>query len=186
MNTMGTVQSNVGENLFEMKDVLTKCLDSFGNTLNPNCIAILGPSDSNKTKVIKDFEKNHPEKYGHNGLVRPVLVVNTPPKASLKTLASEILKSLGYLHYINCTKSQMTEKIIEHLVQQQVRLLIINKMQNLKFHDPLDLGCDAADWLNGLIARSNVPTAIFCLEQTMHMFRMNIQLSRRFKEIFIM
>lgn len=165
---------------------LRKCYNSFGNSVNTRCISILGPSGSGKSTVIDEFARLYPDIETDSGVIRHVLVVETPTIPTLKAMASAVLKALDDPLYSRGTEIQMSDRIIVLLKAQEVRLIIFDEMQNLIDRDSLKLNSKTADWLKGLINKARVPTVIAGLEQTEQLFSGNEQLRRRFRNPFKM
>ena len=161
-------------------------IESSGKTVKPRCIVIVGPSGSGKSTVIAEFAKKFPVTESESGLTRPVLVVETPSNPNVKAMASAVLAALDDPLYFRGTEVQMTFRIKQLLEKQGVRLLVIDEMQNLIDRDSMNLNYKTADWLKGVINRTQIPIAIVGLEQAEQLFLANEQLRRRFREPYKM
>lgn len=159
------------------------CFDSFNQATDPRCTPILGPSGCGKSTMIADFVQS--QCFGESSKEKPIIVIETPSNPTVKTLASEILKTIGDPLYFKGTEVQMTDRIIKYLINLKTRLIVFDELQNLIDRESDKLCFKAADWLKRLINMAKIPTAIVGLERTEELFLVNEQLRRRFTESFI-
>lgn len=170
----------------EAKNELRRCIDSFGKP-NLRCIPILGPSGTGKSTVIEEFAKEYEKIETENGVIRPVLLIETPSRPTVKTMASSVLKGLEDPLYFKGTEVQMTDRIITQFKEQKVRLLIFDEIHQIVDRESDKLNHIAAEWLKGLLndKEYKVPIAIVGIERAEKLFS-NEQLRRRFKNVVSM
>lgn len=166
----------------EAKQQLKLSYDSYGYEFEPRCVPILGPSGTGKSTIIREFVASID--IPNDGQSRPVVVVETPSNPTVKSMASEVLKSIGDPMYYRGTEVQMTDRIRRFLKALDTRLLIFDELQNLIDKESDKLSFKASDWLKRLINMAHIPVAIVGLERTQELFLVNEQLRRRFVEAY--
>src|SRR5437588_12790408 len=79
-------------------DLLTKmrhCLEFSKISAEPECMVIKGNLGLGKTTLGKAFARNYPRKVTDKKTIIPVLLVKVPVPATVKGLATKILKTFG-------------------------------------------------------------------------------------------
>lgn len=130
-------------------------------------------------QIMKTFGK--PQQNGQT----PVIVVETPSFPTIKSLASEVLYSLGDPLYYKGTEVTMTIRAIKQMDELGVQMMIFEEMQNIIDQDSEKLLSKAATWLKRFINGSKRATVIMGLERVAKLFQYNEQLRRRFTKSYV-
>src|SRR5690554_6480288 len=95
-------------------------------------ILLVGPSNNGKTRLIRQFVKNHPVDKNLEGenIIMPVFHVQAPPTPSESAFYSYILNSLFYRVPVSSTEAKRT-KAINALKKIGVKVLIIDELHNI-------------------------------------------------------
>lgn len=98
----------------------------------PN-ILITGETNNGKTTIVEQFLKNHPntnDPYDDTIQV-PVVKIEMPPEANQDSIYISILRELFVPFQINAKKEEKASQVIGIMRRLQVRMLIIDEMNNL-------------------------------------------------------
>jgi len=95
-------------------------------------ILLVGPSNNGKTRLIRQFVKNHPvdENLEGENIIMPVFYVQAPPTPSESAFYAYILNSLFYRVPVSSTEAKRT-KAINALKKIGVKVLIIDELHNI-------------------------------------------------------
>ncbi|WP_375462654.1 AAA family ATPase [uncultured Methylobacterium sp.] len=123
---------------------------------------------------------------------RPILRVATPPEVTIASMATAMLRALADEDPEYGDKGEKTRRILAKLMEQRVRIILIDEFQHLTDHRTDKFAYAAADWLKGLLNEEDATPewkrdgsgffvhAVFFGTQTMNaMFVGNGQLARR-------
>lgn len=98
----------------------------------PN-ILIVGPSNSGKTELLKDFVRRHPpeERLHEEALYAPVLFVQAPPGPDEDMLLTSLLKKLRVNPRQGAKHSEKIDLAGETLVKVRTRLLLLDELNSI-------------------------------------------------------
>ncbi len=141
---------------------------------------ILGSSGCGKTTLCKLLVSQYPERTESERNVIPVLYIEIPALASIKSLVEGLLSKLGDPAPWAGTISDKTSRLCRLVVGCGVFIIILDEMQHV--HDRgRDLTISkAADWIKGFSNAAGCPFALVGLPRTQNLLDANEQLRRRF------
>jgi DNA transposition AAA+ family ATPase len=143
-------------------------------------ITVLGESGSGKTTLCKNFARRYPAfSLPHVDIVR-VLHVTIPAVATLKSMASEILKAIGDPGFDRGDIVEKTKRIAKLVRTMKVEILLLDEAQHLQDRGQHYTQYMVADWLKNLVEEISVPTVLLGLPRTERLLQVNEQLRRRF------
>ena len=146
---------------------------------------ITAPSGAGKTTLIEYYEKKHPRKEIRDRTIIPVLVIETPPAPTAKSLVETIQLALtGTI--VKGTLEFQTKHIFTLLEEQKVELMIIDEIQHFIDRKYESETLKVSDWLKSFINKTNIPVVIFGLPRSLQILEMNEQLRRRFSAKYYM
>jgi predicted AAA+ superfamily ATPase len=140
-----------------------------------------GVSRTGKTRLMEEFEAEHPSFRVDGGKIVPVLRVEVPSKPTVRGLASEILAALGDPCAEKGTEQDKTRRLIVLLKKCETKVLIIDEIQHFvdktaKFRIIHHL----TDWLKTLLNKTNIIIVIAGLPYAQALLSQNEQLRGRF------
>lgn len=140
---------------------------------------LLGESGSGKTALLNRFCARHPMVQTPTQDEHPVLYVIVPSKVSRKALAEEILRRLGAHIPARATEAQLTARAIHHLVEQKVKVLVLDEAQHLVIPEKARLNYDAADYIKGILNDAACSIVLAGVPEAWEAYLYNGQLRRR-------
>ena len=148
----------------------------------PECLLITGTQGAGKTTLIKwyavDFTiRELPEKR-----IVPILIVTVPAPATVKNLASEMLKAIGDPAADRGTISSITLRLRKFLVDCEVELIILDEFQHFDDRHSKAVLKIVSDWLKNLLNQTKVPIVLVGMPgcESVLDAKGNEQLRRRF------
>lgn len=148
----------------------------------PECMLITGAQGTGKTTLIEwyvgDFVvREFPEKR-----VVPILMVIVPAPATVKNLATEMLKSIGDPAADRGTVSSITLRLRKFLVECEVELIILDEFQHFDDRKSRGVLKTISDWLKNLLNQTRVPIVLVGMPgcESVLDAKGNEQLKRRF------
>jgi predicted AAA+ superfamily ATPase len=148
----------------------------------PECMLISGAQGTGKTTLIEwyvgDFViRELPEKR-----VVPILMVTVPAPATVKNLASEMLKAIGDPAADRGTISSITLRLRKFLVDCEVDLIILDEFQHFDDRNSKAVLKIVSDWLKNLLNQTKIPIVLVGMPgcESVLDAKGNEQLKRRF------
>jgi len=148
----------------------------------PECMLITGTQGAGKTTLLQwyagSFEiRELPEKR-----VVPVLMTTVPAPATVKNLATEMLKSIGDPAADRGTISSITLRLRKFLIDCEVELIILDEFQHFDDRNSRGVLKTVSDWLKNLLNQTKVPIVLVGMPgcESVLDAKGNEQLKRRF------
>src|SRR5437660_1425503 len=96
----------------------------------PECMLIAGHTGAGKSTLIKWYASAFPVRTLPEGRVHPVLVVLAPSPATVKGLATEMLKALGDPAADKVAITSQTLRLRKYIAACEVELIILDEFQH--------------------------------------------------------
>ncbi len=164
---------------------LYKCQLSTLYSDTPECMSILGPSRSGKSKLVKSYFKKFPDKRTPEGIIKKILYCTVPIPGVRGALGPAMLESLKDPFY---KKKQLSAdrnfRIIELIKKCKVELIIIDEIQHIVDRNNNRLLRESADWFKYILEQTNVSFVFVGLKESKKIFWGNEQLRARVRNNF--
>ncbi len=121
-------------------DRMTECMNALmrfhmpvaGGTHDTGSVsAIIGDSRTGKTFAAGAYAKNHPAMQGDNGMIFPVLLVETAPTGGMRPVLENLANALGMVHSQRMNNALLTNNILDGLKYHKVELLVFDEFQDV-------------------------------------------------------
>ena len=168
--------------LKELHHALQICATLSDVAGEPQCMALMGVTGAGKSTVARTYAQAFPRSETPHGARIPVVYLETPSPATIKSVAAAALRQLGDPRAAyRSTLWSMDARLIHYLRECQVRLVIMDDFHHL-FDDETQAALGTvSNWLKVLIKESNVPFLVVGLEDKIRLILgANPQLSRLF------
>lgn len=146
----------------------------------PQCLFITGDMGVGKTKMTERYERAHPRYETEDGTVVPVVNAAIPVPATVKGLATTLLKSLGDPAADRGTVVSLTFRLQKLIKDCRVELIILDEFQHVIDRDSLKILLTVSDWLKMLLNETKVPIVLIGMPSSITILEANPQLRRRF------
>ncbi len=146
----------------------------------PRCLFMAGITGSGKTTLGKEILKKHPRCVGDEKTIVPVLMSKLFAPATVKNMATALLRSMGDPIPDKGTKTNQTIRLYDFLESSEVELIIIDEFQRVFDRNSNRVIIDGADWLTDLVDESELPVVLLGMPWGKHILDMHTQLKRRF------
>lgn len=144
------------------------------------CIAILGESRSGKTRILEHFEMKHQATRTSGGLITPIVKIKVHSKPTVKSLAQELLYSLGDEMYDKGTEYDKTIRLRRLLSAAKTKVIMLDEFQHFYDQGSRKVQYSVADWLKNLIDETRIGLVVAGLTTSISVIKSNVQLVRRF------
>lgn len=161
--------------------LLERCHQSFSQSGEPACGALLGASGVGKTSVVDHYFKLHPPYETETETRRPILKVTLQPDARPKGIAADILLALGDPAWSSGTVQTLTNRAVKLLARSGVELIVFDEFHHLFDMERARVMTKAAQWLKVLIVNTRIPVVVCGMPEAEHVLRAE-HTERRFKE----
>lgn len=143
------------------------------------CQVVVGEKGVGKSAFLKRYaEENPPQRLVDRNVItisRPVVYVPFPPSPSLKGAAEVFLTALAGPGSLRGTRTTLTQRIKEMLVDLQTELVIADEFQHVRQEG--DKGkSDVANWLKDILKSTNVPFVLSGMPETVDIIQADEQL----------
>jgi len=167
--------------LKELHEAIQLCATLSEVAGEPQCMALMGVTGAGKSTVARTYSLAFPRSETPHGARIPVVYLETPAPATIKSVAAAALRQMGDPRAIHGTLWSMDARLTHYLRECQVRLVIMDDFHHL-FDDETQAALGTvSNWLKVLIKESNVPFLVVGLEDKIRLIlRANPQLSRLF------
>ncbi|HJQ24665.1 MAG TPA: TniB family NTP-binding protein [Blastocatellia bacterium] len=146
----------------------------------PECFFIKGPSGAGKTTIMRSYKSKYPTGITENGRLMPVLAAGTPTPATVKSLATALLDSLGDPAADKGSTANQTLRLYRYIKNCGVELIMLDEFQHFIDQDSQRILLNVSDWLKNLINETNLPMILIGLPYSDQVLDANVQLKRRF------
>lgn len=166
-----------------LKDILAKVDESRrlnGLMAEPPCLIITGPAGAGKTTISRCFREAHPRRSTEEGTVVPVLTAMIPCPASVKSLATSLLDSIGDPIPDRGSVVSQTYRLYKLMDACKVELVILDEFQHFIDRERLKVLSTAADWLKNFVNHTGKPVILMGMPGSDRILDANDQLERRF------
>lgn len=149
----------------------------------PDIVFLVGESGTGKTWLIKRFVADYPREDRGDHTVVPVLVVNVPPKCTLKTLPGAMLQALGSPLWNVGGEEQRSHQLETLLKKCEVKLVVLNEANHL-----VDRGREKShyllgDWIKQMSEKTSVPFVLAGIPRVKVLLSVNEQLADRVRRV---
>lgn len=148
----------------------------------PECMFLSGQTGVGKTTIYKAYANKYPRQVTKDGTLVPILAVTIPSPATVKTVVTKLLWTLGDPAYDKGTIGNQTIRLIGLLKDCRVELIILDEFQHFIDRDSERVLKTVSDWLKTLILDTNLPIILIGLPEAEEVLKLksHSQLSRRF------
>jgi hypothetical protein len=146
----------------------------------PQCLFITGDMGVGKTKMTERYERQHPRYETEDGTVVPILNTAIPVPATVKGLATVLLKNLGDPAATKGTVVSLTFRLQKLIKDCRVELIILDEFQHVIDRESLKILLTVSDWLKMLLNETKVPLVLIGMPSSTTILEANPQLRRRF------
>jgi len=150
----------------------------------PVVAVFTGETGTGKTTAIKEFARQHPARRSPDGLVIPVLVIDTPSKPNPRNLGERILRALGDPRPTAGSAANKLDRIVTNLERSGVKIIILDDMQHFVDKRQQIALFEASDYLKELLVSYDVVLLCFGLPECELVIQSNEQLVTRSKAVF--
>lgn len=159
---------------------LEQCFECAPGAREPICIAVIGESRTGKSRLIEEFEVDHPMTRTPEGLTLPVLRVKTPSTPTIKGLAEVLLDAIQDPRASAGTAFQKTKRLKTLMGEVGTVILMIDEFHH--FYDRMSHKVlhPVTDWLKIMVDDTKVALVVAGLPSCRAVLMQNEQLAGRF------
>ncbi len=143
------------------------------------CLVVVGEKGVGKSAFLKVYAaQNPPERIVDGNVVtitRPVVYVSFPPSPTLKGSAEVFLAALAGRGSVRGSRTVLTQRIKELLVDLRTELVIADEFQHVREEGARGRS-DVADWLKDILKCTNVPFVLSGMPDTIDIIQADDQL----------
>lgn len=150
----------------------------------PIIAPFIGETGTGKTTAIKAFAMQHQPRRTPDGLVIPVLVINTPSKPTPRSLGERILRALGDPRPTAGSAANKLDRIVTNLAGSQVRVGIMDDGHHFVDKRQRIALFEASDYLKELLISYDMALFLCGLPECEILIESNEQLMTRSKAIY--
>lgn len=167
--------------LKELHQEICRCQQLSQIAGEPQCMALEGLTGAGKTTLMRQYAAGFPRRETRAGTCIPVFYLETPSPATVKTMASVMLESLGDPAAHLGTIGSLNSRLIKLLQACEVELVILDDFHHLIDTDTDRVLAKVSDWLKVLIKETGIPFLVVGIEgKVERILQANAQLSRLF------
>lgn len=161
---------------------IKECQERSKYTTEPRCLLVTSDTGYGKTTLAKFYCKDFPQATEGEGVVIKVLRSSIPSSASIKGMASWLLKDMGDPMPDRGTTSSITMRLCKLIKACRVELIILDEFQHLIDRDTEQVLTSSADWLKSILNETGVPIVLMGMPWSVRILEAvgNDQLKRRF------
>lgn len=130
----------------------------------PECLLLVGPTGAGKSTLARSYAKQYPGGRVDKHVQRPVLLATVYPPATVKTLATNLLATLGDPRASSGTAGSMTQRLVDDFQDCRVELLMLDEIQHFFDRDNGKLLYTVSDWLKTLVKETRVACVLIGLQ----------------------
>ena len=167
--------------LKELHQEIRRCCRLSRMAGEPHCMALEGLTGAGKSTLMRQYAAGFPRQETREGTRIPVFYLETPSPATVKTMASAMLESLGDPAAHVGTIGPLNSRLIKLLKACEVELVILDDFQHLIDTETDRVLAKVSDWLKVLIKETGIPFLVVGMEgKVERILHANAQLSRLF------
>jgi Bacterial TniB protein len=144
------------------------------------CSLILGESGTGKTVLLEMFAAKHPAARDGDGIVRPVMFVETPHHPTVIAVLEAMLRALGDPRPEKGSRTQKMVRLEKLLAEQGVKLILLDDLQHMVDKNQNVVLYDSAECLKEIMVNNRVGIIGSGLVDSELVVKSNEQLKRRF------
>ena len=164
-------------------DDIEECLESYDGETDPDHLLIYGESRLGKTTITKTFKRLHPPIITDTDNRIPVLWVGTPVPATMDSLVTEALETLGD-DMADKGKQNLGKKkrrLVKLLIKLRVELIIWDEFQHILEATTTNPEL-VANWVKDLMNKVPVAMVMIGMPGSLSVVQGNAQLNNRISE----
>jgi Cdc6-like AAA superfamily ATPase len=147
----------------------------------PRGLVIKGPSGVGKTMIGNRYLGEFPLREEEERRFVPVLRVVMPESATVRGLASKMLKALGDPDADVGPRNSMTSRLETYIKKCGVQLIIADEFQHLIHKQNMHVMFEAAEWLKVLMDETKTPVALIGTPACEQVLQADSQIWSRFR-----
>jgi predicted AAA+ superfamily ATPase len=147
----------------KLKGILQKiecCHQYAKDAPEPECLLITGPLGSGKTSLQDYYARQFPREETKEGTRVPILSITIPVPATVYSLVSELLNTLGDPAAKKGNVYDRTDRLIGLIKACEVELIIMDEFQHFIDSDSRKVLRTVSEWLKGLLKRTKKPVVL--------------------------
>ncbi len=143
------------------------------------CLVIVGEQGVGKSTFLKRYAEEHPPQRLVEGnvitITRPVIYISFPPSPTLKGAAETFLKALAGPGAARGSRTTLTHRIKEMLIDLKTELVIADEFQHVR-NEGIKGRSEVADWLKDIVKTTNIPFVLSGMPETVQIIQADAQL----------
>jgi Bacterial TniB protein len=161
---------------------LENAFASWGRTADPDCVPIIGPSRSGKSRLLNHFHELHPDVDHDNFIEKPFVLCDVPSRPTVNGMAEKLLFALGDPLWDSGTKNVKTNRILTLLKKARTRMLALDNFHHFVDTERERIPYEVADWLKEIFddKQTHVSIVVAGLKRMNTVLLQNEQLRGRF------
>jgi len=159
---------------------LTQCFKHATGSRDPIGIALIGDSGAGKSRVLEEFEAEHPSYRTDTGLIVPVLRLRLPSRPTVKHLIELLLHKLEDPLFDKGTENIKLLRLLKLLRHTQTLMLLLDEFQHFVDKSTHKVLHHLADTLKVIVDESRLALVVAGLPGCKAVLDQNVQLARRF------
>jgi hypothetical protein len=164
-------------------DDIARCHERQPYAAEPPCLLLIGPTGAGKSTLLASYAQRHPRTITARSMSIPVLCATIPAKATIKSLLTELLDSLGDPRAASGTIDGMTLRLKGFISDCGVQVFILDELQHFVDQESQKILLNVSNWLKRLIKETTVACVLVGLSgEAEQVVNANPQLARLFPD----
>lgn len=166
----------------QLLDKMEYCRTYSRISREPKCMLIEGYQGAGKTTLHEYYERLRPRERTEDGMKIPVLAATIAVPATVKSLVTKLLRTLGDPEAERGSIVNQTHRLYYFLKECGVEILVLDEFQHFIDRDSQKILKTISDWLKVLIVETRLPIVLIGMPYSHFVLdaRGNEQLKRRF------
>lgn len=164
-----------------IEEALLRCLKTAGH--NPHGMALIGETGVGKTTLLERFRKTYRLEETDTHSYQLVVVVDTPPDATIKATLTALLRELGCPMPDKGTKESMMTRALTLLTELKTQLIVFDEFQHLLQTQTPKHRQSVIDFIKSLMNKTKIPVVLSGLPDASLVIQADPQLKRRFAAV---
>jgi len=149
----------------------------------PIIAPFIGETGTGKTTAIRAFAMKHPPRRTPDGLLIPVLIINTPSKPTPRSLGERWLRALGDPRPTAGSAANKLDRIVTNMAHSQVRVGVMDDGHHFVDKRQQIALFEASDYLKELLISIDIVLFLIGLPECQILIESNEQLLTRSKAV---